>query len=1008
MLQQMRKSILLLCLLTVFLLPARAQFYLAGDDPARLRWYSVETEHYQLIFPQGADSLARSYARSLEQFRVPLGRSLGNVTPGDGMRRKMPVVLHTHYTYSNGSVGWAPSRYDLYTHPDAYGSDPAPWHLQLAGHEPRHHAQMQLGQRGVIPWLVGEMWAPVYWQLFIEQSLAEGDAVVGETGLMSGTRARTADFLNFYRVALDQGDYRSWDKWRYGSFKHYTPDHYALGYVTLGGARVLYDNPLLLREALDLSWKKPWYIAPYNTQKIIKNQSGKSFKESFRDILDSFNREWQADALARGPFMAGEQVTPEEAYDMEYSSPQWTENGIVALRESYLRPKELVLLKDGKVVRLRSFASHTSSLFYDATWNRVYWSETQNHPRWGLDGSSVICYYDLNTSQRHRLTRGTRFYNPQPTEEGDRLAVTELPVEGGSNLVVLDTQNGNVLRRVPLPSGMQASEQAWMGEDIYVCGLSTEGYGIYRLAPDGEWTCVLQPSAQKVCNLDYDQDWIEWVSDRSGVNELYRYYPAENRLVQRTQTHYGATDFTSGDGYLYYIGQTKEGRQLFRTPLEELPSQEVSYADVYHYAIADKLTAQEQALGAAPDLEEDVPVSAPKRYFKLAHPLRLHSWLPLYVNYDAVKEGSMDLSYETASLGLSGYFQNTLGTFSGMLGYALHPDPDREHAWRSALHLKMVYTGLFPVLEANMDIGDRVSRLYYVRQLADGARLNYQVAGVPQAAPLVSAWFRTYIPLSFSRGGRLFGITPQLTYSFSNSPFALTPVDYTVPMRLQGLPAYYRLASPSINLEGPLTQRLSASVRAYFMAPRAESQTYPRWGIGMEGGIGLRPGLDKYYAPNLYAYAYGYVPGITRAQGLKWTAMAQTWTKTCAIGEMYANTLPRGFDEDDRAFASLYFPRQWKVTADYAIPIYVGDLSIPGVAYIKNFLLTPHADYTGFTGGYDLWSVGADLSASLARLLVLPFDASIGVSVSYLGGTLYPYLQREKPWSVSMIFGVDF
>ena len=46
-----------------------------------------------------------------------------------------------------------------------------------------------------------------------------------ETGLWNGTRARTADFLNYYRVALDQGDYRNWFRWRYDSFKHYTPDH---------------------------------------------------------------------------------------------------------------------------------------------------------------------------------------------------------------------------------------------------------------------------------------------------------------------------------------------------------------------------------------------------------------------------------------------------------------------------------------------------------------------------------------------------------------------------------------------------------------------------------------------------------------------------------------------------------------------------------------------------------------------------------------------------------------
>ena len=46
--------------------------------------------------------------------------------------------------------------------------------------------------------------------------------------------------------------------------------------------------------------------------------------------------------------------------------------------------------------------------------------------------------------------------------------------------------------------------------------------------------------------------------------------------------------------------------------------------------------------------------------------------------------------------------------------------------------------------------------------------------------------------------------------------------------------------------------------------------------------------------------------------------------------------------------------------------------------------------------------------ASLARLLFLPFDASIGVSVSYLGGSLYPHTGQGKPWDVSLIFGVDF
>ena len=51
---------------------ASAQFYVTGDDPGRLRWYSVETENFKVIYPEGTDSLAKSYAAKIEKFRIPV------------------------------------------------------------------------------------------------------------------------------------------------------------------------------------------------------------------------------------------------------------------------------------------------------------------------------------------------------------------------------------------------------------------------------------------------------------------------------------------------------------------------------------------------------------------------------------------------------------------------------------------------------------------------------------------------------------------------------------------------------------------------------------------------------------------------------------------------------------------------------------------------------------------------------------------------------------------------
>ena len=47
----------------MLLLPmvAGAQFYVTGDDPGRLRWYTLDTDNYRIIYPEGNDSLARVY-----------------------------------------------------------------------------------------------------------------------------------------------------------------------------------------------------------------------------------------------------------------------------------------------------------------------------------------------------------------------------------------------------------------------------------------------------------------------------------------------------------------------------------------------------------------------------------------------------------------------------------------------------------------------------------------------------------------------------------------------------------------------------------------------------------------------------------------------------------------------------------------------------------------------------------------------------------------------------------
>lgn len=1005
------KTFTCLLLLTLAALPLRAQFNLPGDEPARLRWYSIETPYYQIIYPEGADSLARIYGTRLEQFRKPTGLSLGEM-PGGGQPRKMPVVLHTHNVYSNGSVSWAPTRFDLYTLPDAYGSDPSPWEVQLASHEPRHQAQLQWGGNSwfkPFTWVIGQGWNPIAWILYFDSCIGEGDAVNTETGLWKGNRAWTADFLNYYRVAFDQGDTRCWSRWRFGSFKHYTPDVYALGYLVLSGSQTFYDRPLILQDALQTSRKKPWRMSPSSLFTQINKSTGKKkFKESLREIQDTYQALWEEDREARGPFMPMEQVTEDESFATDFDSPFCFDGQLYLFRSGFIYNKELVRWDGNSCKTVRPFASHVSQPSPEPVRRRLYWSETVQDKRWTLAGTSRLRYLDMDSGKTHDLTREGRLYTPQPSPDGSRLAAIDYPVNGGSALVVVSADDGQLLARYPAPDGIQLTEVAWMGEDFYATGISARGTGLYRTLPEGGWAEELAPSIQKVINLESDgENCLQWVSDRDGSNQFYTYYLAQKRLVQETSARYGATDFCVSGDTLYSIAQTLNGAKLFRTALKDLQPREVSYAQTFEGRVERTLREQASARGEIPDLSEAVPLSAPRRYYKWQHPLRIHTWAPLYANYDAIMSGSYDLSYETAAIGATGFFQNTLGSLSGSLGYGFHQDPDHQERWRHSLHVKAAYTGWYPVIEASFDLGDQQAYQYYLVRLQNHDAFQLRNIASERTAPLATGTVRAYIPLSLNKGGVLNGIIPQVSYTLSNHLYESGAALFEVPDFFAGLPASYRLTGFEEG-HNQLMQFFSASVRGYSMLPRTKSQTYPRWGIGAEAGLSFRPGLEGVFTPVFYAYSYAYLPGLWRPQGLRLTGtlQQQLWNRALMIGERRTSTLPRGFSSKAATAAALQMSTQWKVTADYAIPIYVGDLNLMPVTYIKNFVLTPHADFSGLGAGRNLWSAGADLIADFSAFII-SFKGSVGVSFSYLGGSWYEASGQEKPYQVDLIFKLD-
>ena len=971
----MRRARAILLLLLGLLGPvrsARAQFYAMGSDPGGLRWNSLDTPAYRVIYPRGLDSLARVYAMALEQAAAPVGGSLG-FRPNEAYRTRMPVVLHTASAYSNGQVTWTPRRMELMTTPDAFAFDTTPWATMLAVHESRHVAQMQAGAAKPFRWLRvlgGELAAGGLCAVYGGPAFLEGDAVVAETALTVSGRGRTADFLEYFRVSFAAGDYRDYWRWRYGSQRYYTPDYYRAGYLAIGGIRAVFDVPDLTARFYQRIADHHG-VAFFNWNKTVREATGLSFRNAFAAVCDSLQRSWAADEIARGPFMPAVAVTPAPRRFTQYRSLTGAGDGFYAVRNGITRPNQLVrFAADGREQTVSLLGTGLSRPRYSAPAGRLFWTETVSDVRWPLRSWSVLRSFDGTRQQT--LTRRTRYYHPAPDPDAARLAVTEYPVDGSSRVVLLDAGDGSELRHWTAPDGMQVLETAWAGGELYASAITREGAGLYRVA---DFSPVLAPRPLSITQLWASEGRLLFTCDLSGVNELYALDPQDGGVQRLTNTRFGASDFEIVRDTLFYTSLQREGRLVHATALADLQPEPADFSVLPRYPFAEELAAGEPA---QPDWQAPVELGEPRPYSKLAHLIHVHSWLPVYFQYDAVNDISLESILQHAGLGATAFFQNELGTAWGQAGYQARPG---KEGWRHSAHASFTYTGLYPVVETGLDVGGREAWLYSVKEEDGKTTLDHAGRGEPS----VSGHIRTYIPWNFSSGGWLRGLIPTATLALSNDR----------------------------DEHGGSMQRTALSLRGYTMQRTPVSRVYPRFGIGAEVGWCLR-WTTQLIAPASYGFLYGYLPGLHETHGLRWSATLAHRLDGGAFSEVLARTAPRGFESAVSSRLASY-THQFKGSLDYVLPLIPVDRAVLGpAAYLRNFELTLHGDWAAFRSSArsgSLYSVGADLAAVLGNLLWIPYPTRIGVSCNYNGGSSYAaFAEQELPvqrFKLSLVFSVE-
>lgn len=967
---------------------SNAQFQLSGNDPDYVNWYFRETPSYKILYPEGADSLVWKYGLALEQSRIKVGLSAG-YTPGEMYKKKMPVILHCFQNFSNGLVVWAPQRMELYTSPDTYNITPTPNIEHLSIHESRHVAQMQFGRSGIFKpfhYLFGEMFAGGLAGLYPNKTFLEGDAVVAETALTLSGRGRKFSFLEYYMPSFDSGDYRNKYRWEYGSQRWYAPDYYTVGYMTIGGIRYLYNEPFFTKKYFNRIQKNP--IRIFNFQKTLKEISGKKQSAVWKEITEAFQKEWNKNAQERAPFMPAEIINKLPHWHTEYHSPFISKKGeIYAIKKGLAESTSLIkITPDGKEKHIRAFSGAVGHLHYDPNTDRIYFSESIPDIRWTLKRESIIRYiYTDNPQKIHNLTSEESLHNPSPSEKGDKIAAIEYPQKGGSNIVLLDTETGKRIKTITAPDTVQITEAAWIKDSIYISGLSEHGFGIYSITKNGKFANHLQPHPVQIQHLEGENGNLYFECDRTGVNEFYSWKPDNKELTQITSSKYGIHDaiFNKTRDALYYSSLApaekpemhKYGKLLYKTNLKGLTVKKAEWEQYYKYPIADTLSNQEKRLQKGILLSTDYKISDAQPYLQKPRLSYIHSWVPFYFNYDKIPNISFDYLSKTISPGLMLMIQNTLGNFSGIFGFSYEKSPINGKR-RPVAIAKFNYKKFYPVFDISLEFNRR-SSFDVFKKIEKG---NIKIESRTTERPYFLANIKTYIPLNFSSGGWQRGIIPQLNYNISND-FLDTGI-----MHKSGNSVPFN--------------RLGFSVRGYISKIKAPSEIYPDFGIGAEIGAVSYPFLKDYFNPAIFGYVYGYLPGIRKDQGLRLTAKIQMIPEISryAKGKNALNILPRGFAGNEllNQYIGLKESFQYSFTADYGIPIYVGDLwYLSPLIYIKNFVLKPFADFS-FYGKNNFFSTGCAFSLRAANIAWFPFETELGISIAYNGGSYFKDLTIQK------------
>ena len=933
----MFKKLIFVLFITLSLTPALPQ-----QNPPDIKWKYIETGIYTIIFPEEITQKAKDVADLLQHYEK------FNYSNLNTKKRKIPIVLINQNTEPNGFVSPAPYYSHFFTTPSSF--DGIEWFRGLAVHEGRHMVQMNKLREGTgkTIWraVFGDIGTGIFSILYIPPWYLEGDAVVMETALTHGGRGRLPYFLLWQR-ALELNDERySYYKMYLGSYDAMYPrnDHYRLGYIMTSYIQKKY-GPEIWNKILDRTGK--YFLFPTFDSSLI-TITGKSMTTLYNEAMNEYQMMWQMQAaeiqVSDAEIKSQKLENKFESYLFPFTSD---DSAIIALL--YSNSKKLKIGKIDSKEKFYPLKEISYSPVYgifknertlSAGGNKIIWTESIPHPRWGYKSFSDIYMMDILTGKEEALTDKRRFISSCLSSKGTLAAGIEYSIELKYSLSIFDIEKREEVFTASIDSDAHIFDPAISdkGDLVVFSALSDKGNALL----------LYDVATKKLINLTgytfnesfrasviYDK-YIIYTSDYSGIDNIYA-------LDTKTKKRYQITSRKFGAYYPWIDEKRKEilfndysmnGYQIASVKLN--PSQWTPIEKVKVVKVDTISTISEELTKNISEDFYDVQKNEYEvgDYSPLMHSINFYGWIP----YFASSGSEFFISFLS---------RDVLHTTDIVLSYIRNFNENTN-----AGDLNITYSKFYPVLTLSGRYGQRAVR---VDNQTDNKELDY----ISWKEKIAKGGFT--IPLNFSLGNR----TTFLDFGFIGGYIDISDInrfDYNI----------YN----DINTNGSLMyNEYFINISNIFRG--AIDSVVPGTG-GLFSAKYFHTPYNSTYKGNLFSLSLSiYLPGFTDTQGfiLKGSYENIDYKNYIFPSEVL---FPRGYE-------SVRYKNFAISSIDYSFPLFNLSTNIWKLTYLKRINGDLFFDY-GM--GYDkkerdlFRSAGFELTAEQNLLTNLYLQVELGIRYS--------------------------